>query len=289
MKKTTIAVFLFALSAWSGSKAADWNAAGKAWWKHVSYLASDKLKGRNVGSPGFDLAADYVAAQFEKAGLQAAGSDGFFQPVLFVETALLSSSLEIVRGDRSVKIPIPDEVHTGYSSHSPAEFEAPVVFAGYGLVIPEAHYNDLENLPVKGAVVAFLTGGPDKIDGNLRSHYSSVEERWKALRAAGAVGMISIQNPKSMEIPWARQSLSWGMARMELADPGMNVMRGLQFSASWDPAKADDLFAQSGHSIEEVWRPPIIRTRCRTSPSPEKFARPCGFQAKRSVRRTLSG
>ena len=252
MKKTIIALSLFTLAALAGDKATDWNAAGKAWWKHVSYLASDKLKGRNVGSPGFDMAAEYVATQFEKAGLKAAGSDGYFQPVGFVETSLVSSSLELVHGDRSIKISIPEEVHAGFSARSPEEIEAPVVFAGYGLVIPEAQHNDLEGLPLKGAVVAFLTGGPDKIDGNLRSHYSSGEQRWKALRAAGAVGMISIANPKSMEIPWARQSLSWGMARMELSDPSMSYSQGMQFSASWDPAKADDLFAESGHSIEEV-------------------------------------
>ena len=256
MKKTIITLSLFAPALFTmaagGDKATDWNAAGKAWWKHVSYLASDKLKGRNVGSAGFEMAAEYVAAQFEKAGLKAAGSDGYFQPVGFVETSLVSSSLELVYGDRSIKVAIPDEVHTGYGKQSPEEIEAPVVFAGYGLVIPEAQYNDLEGLPVKGAVVAFLMGGPDKIDGNLRSHYSSNEQRWKALRAAGAVGVISIANPKSMEIPWARQSLSWGMARMELSDPSMNFMQGLQFSATWDPAKANDLFAGSGHSIEEV-------------------------------------
>jgi Zn-dependent M28 family amino/carboxypeptidase len=252
MTKTIIAISVLALAASGGDKGTDWNAAGKAWWKHVSYLASDKLKGRNVGSPGFDLAAEYVAAQFEKAGLKAAGSDGYFQPVGFVETSLISTSVELVRRDRGIKVPIPEEAHTGYASQSPQEMEAPVVFAGYGLVIPEAKHNDLEGLQVSGAVVAFLTGGPDKIDGNLRSHYSSIEQRWKALRAAGAVGMISIPNPKSMEIPWARQSLSWGMARMELSDPTMNFTQGLQFSASWDPAKANDLFAGSGHSIEEV-------------------------------------
>jgi Zn-dependent M28 family amino/carboxypeptidase len=252
MKKTIIALSLISMAASGGEKAMDWNAAGKAWWKHVSYLASDKLKGRNVGSAGFELAAEYVAAQFEKAGLRAAGSDGYFQPVGFVETTLVSTSLELLRGDRGIKVPIPEEAHAGFSASSPEEIEAPVVFAGYGLVIPEAKYNDLEGLPVKGAVVAFLTGGPDKIDGNLRSHYSSLEQRWKALHAAGAVGMISIANPKSVEIPWARQSLSYGMARMELADPSMNFAQGLQFSASWDPAKANDLFAESGHSMEEV-------------------------------------
>jgi Zn-dependent M28 family amino/carboxypeptidase len=252
MKKTTIAITLFTLAAGAADKATDWDAAGKAWWRHVSYLASDKLKGRNVGSPGFDLAAEYVAKQFEKAGLKPAVENSYFQQVDFVETSMVSSSLTLVRGDRTIQVPVPDEAHPGFSPNSPEVMEAPVVFAGYGLTIPEANYKDLDGLPVKGAVVAYLTGGPDKIDGNLRSHYSSIEERWKALRAAGAVGIISIPNPKTMEIPWARQSLSWGMPRMELADPALNSAKGLQFGASWDPAKADELFAESGHSIEEV-------------------------------------
>jgi len=247
MKKSLITLTLCTIAASAADTPTDWNEAGKAWWKHVIYLASDKLKGRNVGSPGYDMAADYVSAQFQKAGLK---TD--FQPVAFVETSLISSSLELVHGDRGIKVSIPEEVHTSFNAHSAEAFEAPVVFAGYGLVIPEAHYNSLEGLPVKGAVVAFLTGGPDSIDGNLRSHYSSMEQRWKAFRAAGAIGAISIPNPKSMEIPWARQSLSWGMARVDLADPSMNFTEGLQFSASWDPAKANDLFAESGHDIDEV-------------------------------------
>jgi Zn-dependent M28 family amino/carboxypeptidase len=105
-----------------------------------------------------------------------------------------------------------------------------------------------------GCIVAFLTGGPEAIDGNLRSHYSSGEERWKALRAAGAIGTISIPNPKSMEIPWSRQILSWGMPRMALADPKIASNQGQQFSATWDPAKADDLLAGSGHNFAEILR-----------------------------------
>ncbi len=252
MKKTLVALSVCTFCAAAGDKTTDWNAAGKAWWKHVAYLASDKLKGRNVGSPGFDLAADYVAAQFEKANLKAAGTDGYFQPIGFVEASLQSSSLELIRNDRSVRIAVPDEVQMGYAAQRPEEITAPVVFAGYGLVIPEANYDDLQGLPVKGAIVAYLSGGPDRIDGNLRSHYSSTEQRWKALRAAGAIGVIGIQNPKTMEIPWARQILSFGMAHMELADPSMSYTQGLQFSATWDPAKADDLFTGSGHNMDEI-------------------------------------
>lgn len=234
--------------------APDWTAVGKAWWKNVEFLASDGLEGRNVGSPGYDKAAAYVASQFDAAGLQPAGSEKFFQPVEFREVSLdtSKSSLTLLHNGRSTPVEIPGEAQLGYSSGSAAQLEAPVVFAGYGLVIPEAHHNDIENLPVKGAIVAFLTGGPKDIDGNIRSHYSSTEERWKALHAAGAVGAISIPNPKNMEIPWSRQATSWGRPRMSLADPSLSSTRGMQFSASWNPEKADNLFAGSGHTFAEI-------------------------------------
>ncbi len=245
---------LFALVAVAGAAATDWNAAGKAWWKNVEYLASDELQGRNVGSPGYDKAADYVAAQFERAGLKPAGGGNYFQPVGFTEVSLdpSKSSLALIRKNQTVNVPVPEEAQLGYSATSAASLEAPVVFAGYGLVIPEAQYDDLKGLPVKGAIVAFLTGGPEKIEGNLRSHYSSAEERWKALHAAGAIGTISIPNPKSMEIPWARQAAGWGRPRMSLADPALAGSRGWKFSASWNPDKADDLLAGSGHTFAEI-------------------------------------
>jgi Peptidase family M28 len=229
----------------------DWEAAGKAWWKHVEYLASDALEGRNVGSPGFDKAADYVAGEFEKAGLKPAGKDSYFQAVQFTETALdlSKSSLALIRQGKTVPVAVPAEAQFAYSSHSAASIEAPIVFAGYGLIIPEADHDDLKGLSVKGAVIAYLTGGPEKIDGNLRSHYSSAEERAKAYRAAGAVGSISIPNPKSMDVPWARQAAAYGKPRMSLAD---SDTPGLQFGASWNPEKANELFAGSGHSFEEI-------------------------------------
>src|SRR5581483_2066516 len=84
------------------------------------------------------------------------------------------------------------------------------------------------------------------------SHYSSSEVRWKALRAAGAVGTISIANPKNMEIPWNRQEASRGRPRVSLADPALSGNRGMKFSASWNPAQADNLLAGSGHPFQEI-------------------------------------
>ncbi len=234
----------------------DWNAAGKQWWKHVGYLASDELQGREPGSAGYEKAAHYVATQFEHAGLEPAGTDNYFQPLEFTETSLdaSKSSLLLVRKGQSTPIPVPQKAELGYSADSAASLDAPVVFAGYGLVIPEAHHDDLKGLPVKGAIIAYLTGGPDKIDGNLRSHYSSTAERWRAFRAAGAVGIIAIPDPKTMEIPWARTSAAWGKPHMSLADPALVETRGLKFSAYWNPDAADDLLGDSGHSFAEIVR-----------------------------------
>jgi hypothetical protein len=49
----------------------------------VSFLASDLLQGRATPSPGLDIAAEYIAAQFRRAGLEPAGDDGYFQTALY--------------------------------------------------------------------------------------------------------------------------------------------------------------------------------------------------------------
>ena len=123
---------------------------------------------------------------------------------------------------------------------------------GYGLKIPEANWDDLDGLPLKGAIAVYLRGGPATIAGNLRSHYSSSEQRWRALKAAGTVGAISIMNPKEMEIPWSRMRVNRLMPRMILADAAMNETPGLKFSAAWNPEKANVLFDDSGYSFRNV-------------------------------------
>src|SRR5580693_2149146 len=78
----------------------NWDAAGKAWWSHVRFLADDKLAGRDVGSAGFETAANYVVSQFKRAGLE---TDS--QAVEFTKSALneAGSGVTLV-GDGPVKL-----------------------------------------------------------------------------------------------------------------------------------------------------------------------------------------
>jgi Zn-dependent M28 family amino/carboxypeptidase len=90
------------------------------------------------------------------------------------------------------------------------------------------------------------------VPGALRSHYQSAGERWAALKQAGAIGTISIANPKSMDVPWARSTLARLQPAMTLADAALDETAGQRFQATMNPAHADKLLAGSGHTLREL-------------------------------------
>jgi Zn-dependent M28 family amino/carboxypeptidase len=128
--------------------------------------------------------------------------------------------------------------------------EAPIVFAGYGLQVPESKHDDLAGLDLKGKIVLLLTGGPSNIPGPLLAHYQSV--RWSILKETGAIGTLSITNPKGMDIPWERSMLARFMPALTLADPALDETAGQQIAVTINPARAGKFFAGSGHTIEEI-------------------------------------
>lgn len=121
------------------------------WWKHVEYLASDQLEGRGTGTVGYQKAAGYVASQFYDAGLKPAGTQEYFQPVRFDVTRLdeSRSSIALLNGDARIPVAIGPDAILGKRGET-GSFEAEAVFAGYGLTIPEANYDDLRGLDLKG-------------------------------------------------------------------------------------------------------------------------------------------
>ena len=69
------------------------------------------------------------------------------------------------------------------TDRSGATIEAPLVFAGHGLQIPEAHHDDFAGLDVRGKLVVILSGAPMSIPGPLASHMQSAAERAALLSA----------------------------------------------------------------------------------------------------------
>ena len=235
--------------------ATDFNSEGARWWSHIQYLAGDELQGRNTGSEGHRKAAQYVAGEFERAGLKPAGISGYFQPVKFDVRAIVEdqSSVALVRDRKVEPLKLGDDANISLRGNiEDGETDAPAVFAGYGLKVPEKNYDDLAGLDLKGRIVVFIAGGPASIPGPLKSHYQSLAERWKFLKAAGAVGIATIQNPKAMDIPWARATLARFQPSMSLADPALQETEGLRFSLAINPEHADKLFAGTGHTFPEI-------------------------------------
>jgi len=230
----------------------DWTTLGTAWWAHIQYLADDKLEGRGTGTEGFAKAAAYVTDQFQNAGLQRAGENGgYSQSVAFNVLQLdeANSSLEISHDGKSVPFAFGDDGFLSPTSNA-AGVDAPAVFIGYGLKVPEQYYNDFAGVDLKGKIAVYVTGGPASISASLKAHYQSSEERRKNLAAAGAVGFITIPNPKAEEVPWSRVAGSRFSQRMELRDAA--GAPSPQFSLIVNPERAEKLFAASGHTFPEI-------------------------------------
>jgi len=228
---------------------------GQSWWAHVTFLADDNLEGRETGSEGLRKAESYIVDQFTKAGLQPAGSDGFYQPVKFISRQIVEkdSSAMLVASGKAEPLTLGDDAYfTTRAELSSEEITAPLIFVGYGLKIPEKNYDDLSGLDLHGKIVVYLAGSPSEIPTALSAHYQTIGERWKSLKQAGVVGTITIPNPASMDIPWSRMSLNRAHPSMDLADSEFNETQGLKMAMTFNPAQAEKLFAASGHTFEEI-------------------------------------
>jgi Zn-dependent M28 family amino/carboxypeptidase len=216
------------------------------------FLANDTMKGRDTGSPEHRKAAEYVADHFKRAGLQPGGTKGYFQPVPFRSRRIVEaqSSFALMRNGNAEPVVLGDEATFSMRIEPAPSVEAPLAFVGYGLQVPESKHDDFAGLDLKGKIVVLLTGAPATIPGPLAAHYQNT--RWEYLQKTGAIGTISIANPKGQDIPWDRSKLSRFMPSVAIADPKLDETLGQQVAISFNAARAEKLFTGSGHTFAEL-------------------------------------
>jgi Zn-dependent M28 family amino/carboxypeptidase len=253
-----------------GAPATTDEARGEQWWAHVRVLADPAMKGRLTGSAEYLKAAAYVVEQFKQWGLKPAGVNGtWYQPVRFdVERVIAErSSITLVDAGKETKLVIGQDAVLGARMQQPHSVEAPLVFIGYGLNLPESNYDDFDSheLPraaLKGKIVVVINGGPANLPGPLKS-YARTAPMIRAIRSAGAIGLISIPTPKSMDFGWQRIASSSSQPGMRLAvtggdaataqrHPALADDHGELFSATFNPAQAEKLFEGSGHTFADL-------------------------------------
>ncbi len=218
---------------------------------HVEFLADDLLEGREAGTRGYDIAARYVATQFEALGLQPAANGSWFQPAEFVRYSVSGTPRMTIgdsaftQGEDVLVRPSPDP--------APLALDAQMVFAGYGLDLPGQGYDDYDGLDVRGKVVVVVSGYPGDTASDVGAHLNSQKVRMAAAR--GAAGLIIIRSRRDIETtPWsrlitygARPNTTWidGNGRPYGAD-------GLGFTAYVEGAAATALFAGARRPLERV-------------------------------------
>lgn len=174
----------------------------------VTMLASDRLGGRQAGSPGAALAADYLVAELKKMGAQPLpGQKDFRLPFSFTAGVKDGgSTIAITRGDSAASnagvASGPSQVQA-LSFSDNAEVSGPVVFAGYGLVVPESQnfgYDSYATLDVKDKVVVVFRYFPEDADQKTRQILSRYADlRYKAMQARqrGAKALLVVTGPRS--------------------------------------------------------------------------------------------
>lgn len=185
---------------------------------HMASLASDDLEGREAGTPGYDLAADYVAAEFEKIGIAPAGDNGtYFQEITFQRSVRASEGRVFEVKDAAGNVlPFTEGVNAVvYNSlRAPeAAVTAPAVFVGFGVVAPDLGRDDFAGLDLNGKVAVVLNGTPKGIQSEERAYYGS--QKSKNISDRGAVASVTIETPTSKGVYPFQRLLAEG--RLETA------------------------------------------------------------------------
>jgi peptidase M28-like protein/PA domain-containing protein len=185
---------------------------------HMAFLASDRLKGREAGSPEYEIAANYVAAQMKQFGLKpmGAGKEPYFQPVPLVASRTKDQGALTLKHSTGRAMPLifgKDYVVGGNAQAATVDVDAPLVFAGFGLV--GSGRDDYRGLDVKGKIVVVLNGAPKFLQTEERAYYRSTKVKLTAAEARGAVGLVTVNTLTAEKLrPFAnvvRQYRSWGM------------------------------------------------------------------------------
>lgn len=193
---------------------------------HLRFLASDLLEGRAPATRGGQVAAQYIAAQFQALGLEPAGEKGsYFQPV-----ALVGMTPQPTLSWGKAGSP-PDSLSFRESFVAWAERPEPdigatgeVVFVGYGIRAPEWQWDDYKGTDLKGKVLLMLVNDPGLVDstvflGKILTYYGRWTYKLEEAARQGASAAILVHTTESATYPWDVVRGSWTVEQFKLDQP----------------------------------------------------------------------
>ncbi len=196
----------------------------------IKELADDKYEGRGPGTVAGEKAADWIAAEMKRIGLEPGNPDGtYFQIVKMVQQTVdpATSSLKIAGPNNKtwdLKLG-PDAVYgTKDQKNKLVTFsDSDLVFVGYGVVAPEANWNDYAGLDAKGKTVVmfvndpgFITNDATLFNGKAMTYYGRWTYKFEEAARQGATGVLLIHEEKPASYGWGVVEGSWTGVQSDL-------------------------------------------------------------------------
>lgn len=191
---------------------------------HIRFLSDSLLTGRAPGTPGYDIAARYVASELEGMGLHPGVAGSWYQPVPFekaVTDESASSFTMTVNGKVQKLTDAKDYILStwfaspaGKQSMAESDVAAPVVFVGFGVTAPDQKYDDYAGVDVHGKIVVGISGAPSTFPSSERAYYSDGTVKARNAVAHGAIGVIAISLPED----WKRYPWDWIVPQIQMGE-----------------------------------------------------------------------
>lgn len=161
--------------------------------RHIAYLADDKLRGRLPGTPGFQMAVDYVIKHYQMFGMKPGGDKGAYTQAVKLRKARINGSDVTMRMKGAIDKNLSfgeDFVLYPHFEEKSTSITAPLVFAGYGINAPGMSYDDFKDIDVKGKIIVIVSGAPDNFPSSIRSHSLGRTTIVQTAISKGAVGVL---------------------------------------------------------------------------------------------------
>ena len=165
--------------------------------KHLSFLSSDSLQGRafDTPNPGLDIAAEYIRDHIKMLGLKD-GANNYFQTVPIHSVQFDTENTFLKVDNKNGKVDFQTDSIIGFSEMIYIE-DAEIVFACFGFRDEKTGYEDFNGIDVKGKLLVFSTGTPERFREKEQPRWNNQLETSKIKYALslGPEGVILVNNP----------------------------------------------------------------------------------------------
>ena len=241
---------------------------------HLEFLADDALEGRRPGTRGGELAAKYIAAQFQRLGLKPAGDSGTYFHRVPIITLTPNPVLKIGAPPTDQLTYRTDYVLWSMRNEPTTSVKGDLVFVGYGIVAPEYQWNDYQGLDVKNKVVVALVNDPGLRDstifrGPILTYYGRWTYKIEEAQRQGAAGILLVHTTESATYPWTTVQSSWTGPQVRIEEPAksLEVAGWISQDAAGRMFRAggQDLAALSDQAVHRGFKPVPLNIQLEAS------------------------